>query len=436
MFNTLAELSARFSSLGAVNVFCKPLAENDNSKQQVYLGGSFEVVQILPFSSVEVTPNGKNSTYKAKLDFSWVGRDFVEKASGAQLILYPQYPEVRLSGFLRGCKQAPSELLRPVLAEQRKFNNGHDGRVLFLAVTHDGQTLAYLAASDSAISCEFRLGLLENKFSQQSVFYQLPIGGLDSKSILLRELARIRDYGWQPSIRLNKTGEVIPYKARNGGGYTLEALLGIIPNGRAEPDFLGWEMKAYSSSRITLMTPEPDGGVYAEFGVKAFVREYGSPTGDDTLYFTGTHRVNFRSDKTGLTLNVRGFNLTKKTIEDVTGAVELLTDDGICAAAWSFADLMVSWNKKHAQAAYVKYEAQKNKEIDPAYLYQSPVLLGEGTDFNKYMLALCSGLVVFDPGSKVMNASTEKSTVKARSQFRIPLKKLNNLYQKFGPVEF
>ena len=436
MFNSITELTSRFSELGAVNVFCKPLAENDNSKQQIYLGGSFEVVQILPFSSVEVTPNGKKGTYKAKLDFLWIGRDFVEKALGAQLILYPQYPEVRLSGFLRGCRHAPSELLRPVLAEQRKFNNGHDGRVLFLAVTNDGQTLAYLSAADSAISYEFRLGVLENKFRQQSVFYQLPIDGLDSKIILLRELARIRDYGWQPSIRLNRAGEVIPYKARNGGGYTLEALLGIIPNGRAEPDFLGWEMKAYSRDRITLMTPEPNGGDYAEFGVKAFVRKYGKPTDDDTLYFTGTHRVNFRSDKTGLTLNVRGFNLTKKTIEDVTGAVELLTDDGLCAAAWSFADLMVSWNKKHAQAAYVKYEAEKNKEVDPAYLYQSPVLLGEGTDFNKYMLALSSGLVVFDPGSKVMNASKQKSTVKARSQFRIPLKKLSNLYQKFGPVEF
>ena len=46
----------------------------------------------------------------------------------------------------------------------------------------------------------------------------------------------------------------------------------IIPNGRSEPDYMGWEMKAYSSGRITLMTPEPDGGMYGEAGVKAFVR--------------------------------------------------------------------------------------------------------------------------------------------------------------------
>jgi hypothetical protein len=44
--------------------------------------------------------------------------------------------------------------------------------------------------------------------------------------------------------------------------------------------------------------------------------------------------------------------------------------------------------------------------------------------------------VIFDPGSKVMNASTDKSTVKARSQFRMSVRNLAELYKKFGPVEF
>ena len=54
---------------------------------------------------------------------------------------------------------------------------------------------------------------------------------------------------------------------------------------------MSWELKAYSGNRITLMTPEPDGGLYGENGVKVFVREYGKPAGDDTLNFTGTHRA-------------------------------------------------------------------------------------------------------------------------------------------------
>ena len=112
----------------------------------------------------------------------------------------------------------------------------------------------------------------------------------------------------------------------------------------------------------------------------------------------------------------------------------MISDKGHCAAAWSFSGLMIGWNKKHAQAAYVPYESEKIAE--PAYRYLSPALLGEGTDFSRYLVALSSGKVIFDPGSKVMNASSQRSTVKARSQFRMPVKDLAALYQRFGPEEF
>ena len=434
MFSELAAVLRRFAELGAVKAFCKPLAENDNSKQQIYLGGALDSVQMFPLREIEADSKGKDSTYKAKLDFYWVAPASSERARGAQLILYPQYPEVRLSGFLRGCKHAPNELLRPIPKEHRLHNNGPDGRVLFFGVTAAGLTLAYLAPAGSSLAKEVLCRVAENEFSQESVFFNLPLFGRDSRSILLDKLAEIRDCGWQPSIKLNNKGEVKPYNARNGGGYTLEALLGVIPNGRAEPDFMGWEIKAHSGSRITLMTPEPTGGMYGERGVKAFVKKFGSPTGNDTLYFTGTHRAGMRNEKTGLNLIVRGFNPSRKLIEDVNGAVELQTDGGDCAAGWLFADLMIGWNRKHAQAAYVSYESEKL--LAPAYRYFSPALLGEGTDFNRYLSALASGLIVFDPGSKVMNASTDKATVKARSQFRTSTQHLAALYEKFGPQAF
>ncbi|MBY0576038.1 MAG: hypothetical protein K2P67_05525 [Gallionellaceae bacterium] len=63
-------------------------------------------------------------------------------------------------------------------------------------------------------------------------------------------------------------------------------------------------------------------------------------------------------------------------------------------------------------------------------------MLGEGTDFNRYLVAMCEGLVIFDPGSKVMNASSSKSSVKARSQFRMSVQHLAQLYQKFEPEKF
>lgn len=434
MFNTLDGVLRSFSKHGAVKVFCKQLAENDNSKQQIYLGSSLDVLQLFPFKKIEATEKGKDSTYKAKLDLYWVSPASFEYAQGAQLIFYPQYPEVRLSGFLRGCKDAPNEHLRPVPKEFRKHNNGPDGRVLFFGTTALGQVLAYLAPAGSDVANEFLRRESDNEFDHESIFVSIPLFGKSPKAVLLEKLAEIRNRGWNPSIRLNKKGKTLPYNARNGGGYTLEALLGVIPNGRAEPDFMGWEIKAHSGSRITLMTPEPTGGMYGERGVKAFVTKFGSPTGEDTLYFTGTHRVGMRNEKTGLSLVVRGFNPTREFIEDVNGAVELQTDNGDCAAAWSFTDLMIGWNKKHAQAAYVSYESEKI--LAPAYRYFSPALLGEGTDFNRYLSALASGLIIFDPGSKVMNASTAKSTVKARSQFRTSTQHLAALYKKFGPTEF
>ncbi|MCK6405595.1 MAG: MvaI/BcnI restriction endonuclease family protein [Rhodocyclaceae bacterium] len=434
MFFDLAAVLRRFAQLGAVKAFCKPLAENDNSKQQIYLGGNLDAVQIFPLHEIEAESKGKDSTYKTKLEFYWITPDSIERAKGAQLILYPQYPEVRLSGFLRGCKNAPNEMLRPVPKDQRQHNNGTDGRVLFFGVTASGMTLAYLAPADSDLAKELLLRAAKNEFPYESVFLTLPLFGRDSKSILLEKLADIRNHGWQPSIRLNNKGEVQPYKARNGGGYTLEALLGVIPNGRAEPDFLGWEVKAHSSSRVTLMTPEPTGGMYGERGVKAFVSKFGSPTENDTLYFTGTHRAGTRNKKTGLNMVVRGFNPAKAVIEDVNGAVELQTDNGDCAAAWLFTDLMIGWNRKHAQAAYVSYESEKI--LAPAYRYFSPVLLGEGTDFNRYLSALTSGFIIFDPASKIMNASSDKSSVKPRSQFRTSVKHLQMLYEKFEATDF
>ncbi|WP_158497421.1 MvaI/BcnI family restriction endonuclease [Methylophilus sp. OH31] len=422
----------RLADLGAISVYCKRLAENDNSKQQIYLGGNFDVVQIFPFHDIETNENGKDSTYKAKLDFKWINDSSVETAQGAQLILYPQYPEVRLSGFLKGCKISPSIFLRPVQKGQRKFNNGHDGRILFLAVTQNRETLAYLAPASSQLSLETISKLKE--FEQKGLLFKIPLADANSRIILLDRLKLIRDAGWHNSVKLSNDGILKAYKAKNGGGYTLEGLLGISPNGRSEPDFMGWEIKGYSGDRVTLMTPEPTGGFYGENGVEKFVRKFGRPTTNDTLYFTGLHRSGIRNASTKLTLHVNGFDKNKSQIEDVNGAVQLLTDSGEIAASWSFEGLLMKWNKKHAQAAYIPY--QKSLNDPPTYQYNSPALMGEGTNFNLYLHALSSGLVFYDPASKVTSADSLNSKVKARSQFRMPIKKLATLYQKFEIVEF
>jgi hypothetical protein len=111
-----------------------------------------------------------------------------------------------------------------------------------------------------------------------------------------------------------------------------------------------------------------------------------------------------------------------------------LTDaNGNISAGWTFNGLITHWSRKHAAAAYVPYK--KYPAIPPDYQYNSPVLLGEETEFHLFLSAMERGDVVFDPGSKVEQASTPKSRVKARSQFRVSLKKLSCLYKKFEAVD-
>ncbi len=106
----LIQLKSLFVKAGCTRLFAKPLAENDNSKNQVYFGPGFHALNLFPNSGIFPDSSPQNPIFKAKLRFGWLLQDgqFAE-APSAQLILYPQYPEVRFSGFLKGCESAPSE---------------------------------------------------------------------------------------------------------------------------------------------------------------------------------------------------------------------------------------------------------------------------------------------------------------------------------------
>ena len=170
------------------------------------------------------------------------------------------YPEVRMSGFLKGCKAAPSDLLTV----------RDEGRVLFFGVTSTGDVLGYATGANDPIATEMNA----REWQTVGVFIELPTDPNSKESpreILLAELRRIYGMDWIMSQKLARDGTKVPYSARNGGGYTLEAELGITPNGVSEPDFMGWEVKQYAVNNftkflpkgpVTLMTPEPNGGIY------------------------------------------------------------------------------------------------------------------------------------------------------------------------------
>ena len=94
----LTQLKTIFSANGCQKIYVKVLSPNDNSKNQVYFSGSFDILNILPITEItnEAAGDWNKERFKAKINFSWIGDDGnLYVAPKSQLILYPKYPEVR-----------------------------------------------------------------------------------------------------------------------------------------------------------------------------------------------------------------------------------------------------------------------------------------------------------------------------------------------------
>jgi len=422
---------------GCRTIYAKVLAANDNRKQQVYFGGDFQAINIIPFDTIAPDPD-KPHIFKAPLNFWWLSDDeSLHNASRAQLILYPQYPEVRFSGFLQGCSAAPSELMDERLRLA--------GRILFLGISPDGRIIGYLCHPESELAREFvSLGELP----RSGVFLEpgLGTGVLDDRSLLIEKLRVIHQKGWIRSRKLGSNGVILPCEAPNCGGMTLEAELDIIPNSRSEPDWLGYEVKQYNvtnfqrinSGVLTLMTPEPTGGYYRSAGIEAFIRKFGYPdmTGaadrGDRLNFGGIHKVGEYHRLTSLQIVLKGFDAIKGKITDATGGISLMNIEGEEAAVWGYAEVMAKWNRKHNKAVYIPSRCVQSPER--RYWYGNLIRIGTGTDFLKYLQAMAEGKVYYDPGIKLENASTTPRT-KQRSQFRIKSSNLPALYHSMDIVD-
>ncbi len=433
MIDSLEKLQGIMSEHGVERIYAKRLAPNDNSKNQIYLGGDFSVLNILPYKNIVIDDanlaGSVRDRAKAPLDFAWVTENGLFIAPNSQLILYPKYPEVRLSGFLMGCKNAPSNVMRV----------RDEGRLLFLGVTFDKRVLGFAIDRNHPIADEFFFK--EPEFSEIGVFRVIPKTQIkNTRNALLARLSEIYQKCWIGSQKLTKDGKSEPYSARNGGGYTLEAELGISPNGYAEPDFLGWEIKQYSvkdfkafrpKSPVTLFTPEPTGGFYKSDGVANFLSRFGYPDKggkEDRVNFGGIYTCQKAPHAdTGLSLALTGYDFNKGRIEDMNGGVALVTENGEVGALWGYAGLLEHWNKKHAQAAYVPSVFQSPP---PEYAYGPIVELCEGTDFHLFLKAIAKGVVYYDPAIKMENASALKPKIKRRSQFRIKHQLLSEMYFK------
>ena len=431
----LQKLKLILNSYGLTKLYYKILSPNDNSKNQPYFGSDFSVLNIIPTGELkdsQSTSKKKSKTdvkFTAPVNFSWLNSEAeVVKAPFAQLILYPQYPEVRFSGFLKGCRKGPGELMNP----QKK---GRDkGRVLFMGIINDGSVIGYLASQESILA----LQTIElESDTKHGVFNEIKLNTENNKEQLLSELLRIHELGWVKGKRLKKDFTFVDCNSSNCGGYTMEAELGITPNGYSEPDFLGWEIKQYgvpsfektNSKVITLMTPEPTGGFYKEQGVISFLHKFGYPDKNekkDRINFSSPHRIGEKNKTTDLTLELIGYDMSSNKITDASGGIALVTDRGEIAAIWNFSHFIDHWKRKHAQAAYIP--SLSRNEGFREYCYSNIVKLGEGTDFIKFLNGMAKKEIYYDPGIKMEDASSQKPKTKRRSQFRVKSGNLEALY--------
>lgn len=441
----LKSLLNAFSDRLCTRVYVKRLSPNDNSKNQVYFGGSFDILNILPIKEIVTEDVGewKRTRLKTKIDFYWLSSTGgVEPAPESQLILYPKYPEVRFSGFLKNSKGAPSDLMASRI----------DRRLLFLGVSASGQVFGHVVSPDSTISAEFS-NLKVNNFV--GVFSELILKAgeveVDTKSVLIQELKRIHLQGWIDSKRLDSSSNILPCMSSNCGGYTLEAELGIRPNGYSEPDFLGWEVKQFSatafnkfkSSTITLMTPEPTNGYYVDSGVEAFVRKFGyiDKLGREArLNFGGIHKFGVESSTTYLKLVIEGFDSESETITNMDGYIGLLDKKDNIASSWSFRSLLKHWITKHNKACYIPSLSKKSSVEDRSvlqYHFGNNIILGVSTDFSLLLKQIVLGNVYYDPGIKLELAipGRRKQTIKRRSQFRIRSANVPSLYRASEEID-
>lgn len=421
---SLEQLLTLLRGEGVRTAYVKHLSpRQDNEKNQIYLGGGLEGVTNLFPAQIEVrsasqsTAKRRSAQGRAKLealiDFAWLGGNGARyDAPNTRIIDYFQYPEVRMSGFLKGCAEGPDALRRDRLAQ---FGQ----RILVMGTAADGKVVGLvLTGRDDPLVAVFPELPLAGSGGVLRILSVDGPAGAEPAALLRAELAQIVRAGWHSS-RINRAGTILPFSGSQGGGYTLEALLGVAANGNKAPDRHGFEIKSFSGSRISLMTPTPDRGYQGLHSFREFMERYGMPAvnGDGSIRFTGLHKCGLVNPKTGLGMRVAGYDREHDTFgEPDTIAVELFHHEtGEIAAAWSLEKLANCWNAKHANALYITFEKREGEGGLAEYRYAPRWVQGKGTDVWRLLRAIDRGIVFYDPADTIYPDGRPK----VRSQWRV-----------------
>jgi hypothetical protein len=432
--STLEQIEKVFSQKNVKRIFVKHLApKQDNDKNQIYLGKDLDGAANL-FPSEVLTRSASKSTAKpkssagspkleAKLNFEWVNGDGNSyPAPNTRIIDYFQFPEIRLSGFISNCSNPPDALRRNNLHKYGK-------RILLLGVNNIGITygLVLTEVEDPVVETFPQLPSLPALpiLSVLVIGYEYTVS---PRELLLHELTQIHKGGWHPSSIL-KRGEHSPqpFKGTQGGGYTLEALLGVSANADKKPDKHGYEIKSFSRDKISLMTPTADEGYEGQHTFREYMKKYGRPgrKGDGRVVFTGVHNTLKINSKTGFKLCVEGYDESSDSFSDNTGEIAVTMIDpnsGDRISVWTINRLLDSWNKKHSSACYIKCKKREHSSSahDYEYKYENYAYFCEGTSIWRLLRAIHSGKVYYDPAHTIY---ADNST-SVRPQWRISTSKL------------
>lgn len=453
-FEGIEEIRDLLSRHGVEKALLKVLPKNANDKNQVYVASDFGLLFdafAMTFtergSSTSISKPGSSPgrriTEAAFDEFHWLKpRGELVRAKHVKAIVYPQYPEARLSGFLTIEGDMPAAMSVTWTKE-----NPTEPRLLVLGRRKDGSCIALLALDLSDALLE---SLKKMRGTDRARAWKMlsckPLEERTGFEKLKSELAPVTACQWLGS-RLDSMGNVLPFKGTQVCGYTLERALGIIPNSSKDGDLYGIELKTFTSNRLTLFTPEPDLGLYAQDFAK-FMRQYGYRDDNGNYRLTGTHRAGVVCSKSQLRLEVVEYRVKPGTngewITDeqgqrqpfpydperpLTGKVDalevLLFDlDGNIAAGWSFERLMNCWGAKHNHVVYMPATKERLAYDDPFrqdgyefnVSFSNKVLIGEGTSAENLFLAIAKGIIYLDPAPKLMGEGAQH---KRRSQWRV-----------------
>lgn len=419
---SISRLKSVFAGFGVEDIFIKVLAQHqDNEKNQIVIAGrSPQLISLLPgnkrFGIESKSKKKTHSNYGASkievdLDFYWFDSSGIsQKAPGAKVIDYFQYPEIRLSGFMRNCSIAPDSLRRD---RQKKYGR----RALALGISGNKvHATVFTDAGGSLIN-----GILKLPAWGNGTLFRILSSGHSASNLLdetklLNELRNLSGNLWSGRRLTSLGSKPIPYNATNGGGYTLEALLQVPSNAISGPDKYGFELKSVSGSPMSLMTTEPDYGYRYEQGVRAFLQKYGwksNKTSGKTVFY-GKHDTLKMNTKSKLKLFLENWDSINNLPNGVGDPNLLLLDqkDGI-AAAWSFSHLSKSWSNKHGGAMFVQTKCLTSNGVR-SYIFGPNVWSGIGTDPIMLLQQISLGHLYIDPGDSMYGNSSPHPRIQWR----------------------